>query len=94
MKYYIYILTNATHSVLYVGVTGDLRKRVIAHCNGEGSSFTRKYHINQLVYYGKFDTPTDALEREKQLKRWRREKKIDLIERMNPLWENWSDSFF
>jgi putative endonuclease len=73
---------------LYVGVTNDLAKRLWQHRNAQGSTFAARYHISLLVY---FDTTTDvhsAITREKQLKAWRREKKLRLIERQNPDWHD------
>ena len=72
---YIYFLTNKNKTTLYIGVTADLQRRIEEHNEGVGSKFTRKYSIKHLVYYEKFDNITEAIEREKQLKRWSRSKK-------------------
>ena len=69
-------------------MTNDLRHGVGQHKTGTAGSFTAKYRINRLVYYETFDGPTKAIEREKQLKGWRREKKVALIEQMNPEWDD------
>ena len=91
MQYYIYILTNWNDKVMYIGVTNNLKRRVYEHKNEVIDGFTKKYHVHKLVYY---ETTTDvkaALEREKQLKGWRREKKNSLVTDMNPNWEDLYD---
>jgi len=87
-KSYVYILANKTNRVLYVGVTSDLVKRVYEHRESLVEGFTKKYHITKLVYYEVFDNITYAIEREKQLKSGSREKKLLLIEKTNPLYED------
>ena len=85
----VYILANLNRSVLYVGVTSDLVTRVAAHRQGlEPSSFTARYRVDRLVHFDAFEDITVAIQREKQLKGWSRAKKIRLIERDNPLWED------
>jgi len=84
---YIYILTNKNKSTLYIGVTSDLQRRIAEHNEGIGSKFTQKYALKHLVYYEKFDNITEAIHREKQLKRWSRLKKEELIIKLNPDWE-------
>ena len=84
---YVYILTNKNKTTLYIGVTGDFQKRISDHHGGRGSTFTRKYAIKHLVYYEKFDNITEAIQREKQLKRWSRSKKEELIITLNPDWK-------
>ncbi len=91
MQYYIYILTNWNDKVMYIGVTNNLKRRVYEHKNEVIDGFTKKYHVHKLVYY---ETTTDvkaALEREKQLKGWRREKKNSLVTDMNPNWKDLYD---
>jgi putative endonuclease len=83
---YVYILTNKNNSVLYVGVTNDLVRRVWEHKNGAVSSFTKKYNVHQLVYYEYYDRMDTAIAREKQIKGGSRKKKMELIECMNPDW--------
>jgi putative endonuclease len=85
--YYVYILSNRHRTVLYVGMTNDLRRRLREHRKGEPGSFTSRYNVTDLVYVERHDTPTAAIEREKQLKAWRREKKEALVETQNPNWE-------
>lgn len=89
-QYCVYILTNKTNTVLYVGVTGNLPRRISEHKNKTIKGFTEKYNVNKLVYFEQTENVMSALGREKQLKNWRREKKINLIEKNNP---NWNDLF-
>ena len=87
--YYVYILTN--HSgTLYTGVTNNLERRLDEHRRGIGSKFTAKYNIKRLVYYEVYKYVRVAIAREKQIKGWRREKKVALIEDMNPGWKDLS----
>ncbi len=87
-NYTVYILTNKARGVLYIGVTGGLHDRMERHIAGEGSVFTRKYKLHRLVYFEEFQYINDAIAREKQLKNWHREWKINLIEASNPNWED------
>jgi putative endonuclease len=82
--YYVYILSNRHRTVLYIGMTNDLRRRLRKHSEGRTSAFTTRYNVFDLVYYERYPTSTGAIEREKQLKGWRREKKDALIQRENP----------
>ncbi len=84
-QYFVYILTNYTNAVLYIGVTNDLIKRIWEHKQKFVVGFTGKYHIWKLIYYEVFDDIKNAITREKQIKNWRREKKLTLIKRVNPL---------
>jgi putative endonuclease len=86
--YYVYILTNKTNNVLYIGVTNDLLRRVCEHKEKVVRGFTSKYNVNKLVYYEYTDDIWSALEREKQLKNWRRAWKIDLINSFNSEWRD------
>ena len=85
--YYVYILTTQNNGTLYVGVTNDLSRRLCEHKNAQADGFTKKYHVNKLVYYEAYSEITAAIAREKQLKRWTRAKKNALIEEKNPLWK-------
>jgi putative endonuclease len=93
-RFYVYILCSRS-GVLYVGVTSDLRKRVYQHKNKLILGFTSKYNVNRLVYYFECTDAMQAIRNEKRIKGWTREKKIALIEGMNPQWrdlsEAWSD---
>jgi putative endonuclease len=88
MTYYVYILTNKHHNVLYTGMTNNLHRRVQEHQQGVGSKFTKKYNVNKLVYYEIGDDVHAAIAREKQIKAGSRQKKIDLIESLNPEWRD------
>jgi putative endonuclease len=81
---HVYIMTNAYRTTFYIGVTSDLRARVWQHINGEGSLFVKKYCLYDLVYYEHFHRITDAIDREKQLKNWHKDWKINLIKSINP----------
>ena len=85
--YYVYILANTNHTVLYIGVTGNLRRRVYEHKTGVIEGFTKKYRVHKLVYFENCHDIKDAIKREKQLKGWTREKKKALIETVNPEWK-------
>lgn len=85
MIYHVYILANH-RKTLYTGVTSNLDSRLAQHIRGNGSSFTARYKTTRLVYAEQTTSVMDALERERQIKRWRREKKIALIESINPHW--------
>ena len=85
--YYVYILTTRNNKVLYTGVTNDLKRRVFEHKSGLNEGFTKKYHVHKLIYFEIFDYVELAIAREKQIKGYSREKKIKLIEAMNPEWK-------
>ena len=84
--YWSYILTSKRYGTLYVGVTNGLIRRVEDHRTGTASSFTRKYQVHRLVWFEEFADVRDAIQREKTLKEWPRQWKINLIERTNPHW--------
>jgi len=86
--YYVYIMTNKGNSVLYTGVTNNLKRRGYEHKKKLVSSFTRKYNVNKLVYYEIFTDIKNAITREKQIKSGSRRKKIALIEGKNPEWRD------
>lgn len=85
----VYILTNKNKTTLYIGVTNDLSRRLFEHRNGLGTpnSFTQKYKCYYLIYFEEYSSPKEAIESEKELKKWRREKKEKLIESINPNWD-------
>jgi putative endonuclease len=87
-RFYVYILTNARRTVLYTGVTNDLARRVWQHRNGQGSSFTAKYHCCELVFFEIFKDAYNAIAREKQIKAGSRGSKVKRIEEMNPEWRD------
>ena len=88
--YYVYILTNQFNNVLYIGVTNNLERRVYEHQSGLIEGFTQRYRVHKLVYCECCPDVRDAIAREKQLKRWSRSKKEELINRMNPDWTDLS----
>lgn len=91
--YFVYILSNWNHRVLYIGVTSELKRRIYEHKNGLHDGFTKRYHVHKLLYYEKFGDVYRAISREKQLKTWSREKKNELINRINPEWLDISEYF-
>lgn len=88
---YVYILTNKRNGTLYIGVTNDLVRRVFEHRQGAMSGFSSRYGLKNLVYFEQFDDPINAIQREKTLKHWPRQKKIQLIEGVNLLWRDLYD---
>ncbi len=87
-QYYVYFLTNLDNKVIYVGVTNDLKRRVYEHKNELIDGFTRKYHVHKLVYYVACEEIEGAILREKQIKGGSRQKKVELITKFNPKWED------
>jgi putative endonuclease len=87
-QYYVYILASKRNGTLYTGITSDLRKRVYEHKNNSIEGFTKRYNVHNLVYYEIIDNVNNAIEREKQIKKWDRKWKLQLIERFNPEWED------
>ena len=91
MKYYVYILASKRNGTLYTGVTSNLIKRVFEHKSDYIEGFTKKYRVHFLVYYEEYDEINTALLREKRIKRWKRDWKIEIIEKNNPTWEDLFD---
>jgi len=93
-RFYVYIMTNRPRShVLYTGVTGDLSRRVFEHKNKLVPGFTSRYNLTRLAYFECFFYPDAAIDREKEIKGWRRSKKIRLIESVNPHWEDLAEGW-
>jgi len=92
--YFVYIMSNQDHTVLYTGVTNDLQRRVIEHKSGKGGAFSKKYKLYKLVYYESGNEIKIAISREKQIKAGSRQKKIDLINSINPDWEDLYEKYF
>ncbi len=88
---FVYILTNKNNTTLYIGVTSNLIKRIYEHKNKLVDGFTKKYNLNKLVYFESLDNITTAIEREKQLKNWHRNWKINLITEFNKEWKDLYD---
>ena len=93
-QYFVYIMTNTHNTVLYTGVTNDLHRRVLEHRTGKGGLFTKKYNVTKLVYYESGDDINIAIFREKQIKAGSRQKKIDLINSLNPEWKDLIEEYF
>ena len=87
MNYFVYILANSTNTTLYVGVTDDIARRLNEHKSGVLDGFSKTYKTDKLVYCEKYSDITTAIQREKQLKSWSRQKKNNLVESVNPEWE-------
>lgn len=88
--YYVYLLTNWNNKVMYVGVTSNLERRIYEHKNKLVEGFTKKYNVSKLVHFEITSDVMAAIEREKQIKKWRREKKNQLVIAMNPEWKDLS----
>ena len=89
-EYYVYILSNFTNTTLYVGVTNDLKRRLFEHKNKMLPGFTEKYNVDKLVYFEKTSDVKSAIQREKNLKKWNRAWKLELIEKNNPTFKDLS----
>ena len=92
-NYYVYILSSYT-GTLYIGISNDLDRRTVEHRKGTIPGFTLRYRVTLLVYFERFDSPRAAIAREKQLKGWRRERKLQLIRTVNPKLEDLSAGWF
>jgi putative endonuclease len=90
-QYFVYFLTNWDDSVMYIGVTNNLERRMCEHKNMLVPGFSAKYNTGKLVYFEESPDPGAAIAREKQIKKWRREKKNALVETLNPNWKDLSD---
>jgi putative endonuclease len=92
-QYYVYVLTNSNNNVLYIGMTNNLERRVFEHKNKLVEGFTEKYNLTKLVYYEVTGDVQSAISREKQIKNWHREWKINFINESNPEWKDLSSEF-
>ncbi|WP_131794996.1 GIY-YIG nuclease family protein [Fluoribacter gormanii] len=93
-QYYVYLLASKKYGTLYVGVTSNLAQRMYQHQKGLVEGFTKKYNVHQLVYYEIHSDVYEAITREKQIKKWNRQWKINLIEQNNPQWLNLTTGLF
>ena len=91
-QYFVYMLASKRNGTLYIGFTNNLLKRIHQHKNDVTEGFTRKYNVHSLVYYEVFNRIQDAITREKQMKKWKRQWKMELIEKSNPNWEDLFES--
>ena len=87
-QYAVYIMASRRNGTLYVGVTNDIARRAFEHRNGVGAAFTRKYGVTRLVWYERYADVNEAIAREKQLKKWERAWKLEIIAAMNPDWND------
>ena len=92
-RYYVYLVTNWNNKVMYLGVTNNLERRLYEHKNKLVKGFTEKYNVNKLVYFEETQDVTAAIAIEKEIKKWRREKKNQLVNRMNPSWKDLSSGW-
>ncbi len=92
-RYYVYLLTNKNDKVMYVGITNNLERRVHEHKTKMVPGFTEKYNVNKLVYFEETHDVRTAIAREKEIKKWRREKKNNLVVTVNPEWKDLSDGW-
>ena len=92
--FYVYIMQSSSRRALYIGMTNNLHKRVWQHKNHVFEGFSDEYNTNRLVYWESFDEVSNAINREKQLKRWRREKKDWLVSRFNPKWRDLAQEWY
>ena len=90
---FVYILTNKDNTIMYIGVTNDLKRRLLEHMDEKIDGFTKIYHVHKLVYFEEYSHINDAIAREKQLKGWIRVKKNTLVETRNPNWDDWGEEF-
>ena len=88
MSAWVYIMSNREDGVLYIGLTADLSRRIVQHREGKGSAFCRRYGLTRLVYAEEHDSIGDAIAREKAMKAWKRAWKIELVEGVNPEWDD------
>jgi putative endonuclease len=93
-QYYVYMLTNKGNTVIYTGVTNDVKNRTLEHKQGIYKGFTKKYECNKLIYYEEYQWVQDAIAREKQLKAGSRQIKVDLINQTNSEWNDLSDGWY
>ncbi|NUM48842.1 MAG: GIY-YIG nuclease family protein [Anaerolineales bacterium] len=91
--FYVYLLTNWNDQVMYIGMTNDLKRRVYQHKNKLVEGFTEKYNVHKLVYYEETSDVKAAIAREKEIKKWRREKKNNLVNSKNPEWKDLSEGW-
>ncbi len=93
-KYYVYILASKRNGTIYIGLTNDLERRILQHKNKTFKGFTEKYDVHLLVYFEDFESYQEAYSRERQMKKWKREWKLNLIEKDNPSWKDLSEDWY
>ena len=90
-RYWVYILTTRTNTVLYTGITSDIEKRIGEHKQGVVAGFTKRYNVHKLVHVEEYQDVNEAIHREKCIKRWKRDWKVELITKTNPDWNDLSE---
>ncbi|SDR04480.1 GIY-YIG nuclease family protein [Flagellimonas zhangzhouensis] len=93
-EYYVYILTNIPNGTLYIGMTNDLERRILEHKTGSVEGFTKKYGLKTSIYFEVHQNVNEAILREKQLKKWKRQWKIELVEKENPKWKDLASGWY
>ena len=93
-QYYVYILASKIRGTLYIGITNDLQRRVYEHKMGIQKGFTQKYGVNKLMYFEVFQNVEEAIDREKNMKKWKRNWKIELIEKENKSWSDLAKDWY
>lgn len=93
-RYYVYIMASKIRGTLYIGMTNDLERRVFEHKKGVKKGFTQKYGVSKLMYFETFQNVNEAIDREKKMKKWKRDWKIELIEKENKKWLDLSKDWF
>ena len=93
-SFYVYILTNKVNTTFYIGITNDIERRIYEHKYKQNEGFSAKYNLTKLVYYEEFNSSYEAINREKQLKNWHRDWKINLIKTKNPLLKDISNEWY
>ena len=93
-QFYVYLITNKPNGTLYTGMTNDLMRRILEHKNKINEGFWKRYGLDKLVYYEIFKKPLEAITREKRIKKWKRQWKIELIEFMNPDWKDLAEDWY
>ncbi len=93
-NFYVYFVTNKKDGTLYTGLSNELERRILEHKNKVVKGFTTKYNLDKLVYFEEYETYSEAFERERRLKRWKRQWKIELIEKMNPEWKDLTEGWY
>ena len=93
-QYFLYIITNKNEGVLYIGITNNLERRIFEHKNKLVKGFSSRYNLDKLIYFESFQYINEAIKREKNMKKWKREWKINLIVENNPNWKNLAENWF
>ena len=93
-QFYVYLLTNRPYGTLYTGMTNNLMRRVWEHKNKINEGFSKRYGLDKLIYFEIFKSSMEAIKREKRIKKWKRQWKIELIETINPKWKDLAEGWY